>query len=150
MAKKDLTELQEAKIEAAQAKAEAITAKKELAQAKAPKGMADAVKRTKDGLIKRPDEIMAEDLQVALVKDPSKFTDAEKIAIERTIRRYVKCGGIKHGKVVPAGWVKGISAEDKEYATGLLKKMGCVDAEGNVIPNWDVSIFVPGMNRTRV
>ena len=148
MSKKDLTEIEEAKIETAKAKAEATAAKKALAKAKEPKGMRSVVERHADGAIKRPDEIMSEDLQTAMIRDNTKLTDAEVVAIEREIRKSIKRGGIdRDKKAIPDGFIKGITQEQKDFATGLLKKLGRVDDKGEVILKWDMGIDVPGMMR---
>lgn len=148
MSKKNVTELEQAKIEAATAKARATVAEKALAKAKEPKGMRSVVERHVDGQIKRPDELMGEDLQVAMVKQDTPLSDNEVIAIEREVRKYVKRGGLdKDKKPIEAGFVKGITQEQKDFATGLLKKLGRVDDKGEVILKWDMNINVPGMMR---
>lgn len=148
MAKRNLTELEESKIETAKAKAEATAAKKALAKAKEPKGMASVVERHPDGAIKRPDEIMSENLQTAMIRDNTKLTDAEVVAVEREVRKYIKRGGIdRDKKEIPCGFIKGVTQEQKDFATGLLKKLGRIDDKGEVILKWDMNINVPGMLR---
>lgn len=144
-----LTELEEAKVKAAKAEAEAIQLREEIAR-KNDKGPQNKQQKRVVDHIDRPDEIMGRDLQTALVIDAAKFTPEQKVAVEREIRRYVKAGGRVKDRIsgqfkpIKAGWKKGITPEQKEYATMLLKKMGRVDDKGEVIPEWDTSV-VPGM-----
>lgn len=155
---KGLTELQQARVEAAEAKAEAITAKKMLAKATAPKGVGDVVQRKRDGAIKRPQEIMDENLQTAAVKPASQLTEGEKIAVEYNIRKYIKKGKAKtkDRPAVEPDFRKNLSDDEKARCCHLLKMVGRAkldedgevithDKDGKFLYNWDVSIQVPGM-----
>lgn len=109
-------------------KAENEKLKKKLAKATETKGIPSVIK--KDGTIKRPDEAMAENLPDAIAKtNPDELTVAEKIALEREIRKYVTRS---------YGFKPGLSESDLERAKMLLAKVGRNE------PKWDVNIDVPG------
>ena len=127
----------------------------ENAALKGPKGIGSIEQRDSKGLLVRPDEQMKTTLADAVLKDPGDYTDEDKIAMEREIRRYVKKGGAKRDPVtgsfltqpttgesvlIPGGWRKGISEAQKKRASIFLKRMGR-DPEN---PTWDESIIVPG------
>ena len=84
----------------------------------------------KNERIRRADEIMDEAMEDAEDRDPVEWDDSNKLAVERTIRKFVRKGGSvkdqqKGGlKEVPAGFRKGISLAEKEFAIGLLNDMG--------------------------
>lgn len=116
---------------------------------KATKGIPDAQERTKIGEQPRVDALMKKHLKSALVKTRENMTDAEVISVERTIRKYVKKGGLRKNVKdelanVKGGFRKGLSAEDIAYAKILLSRMGRDPDK----PDWDESILVPGFSDT--
>ena len=83
----------------------------------------------KVGYVPRPDEIMAEALDDAEQRDPKNWDESNKLAVERTIRRFVRKGGSRKDHKgdfydIPAGFKKGITFEEKEYALKLLEMLG--------------------------
>ncbi len=87
--------------------------------------------QAKVGYVPRPDEIMGEAFDDAMKRHPDDWDDAGKMAVERTIRKYVRKGGVqknphKEGEFydLPAGFIKGIPMSDKVYALKLLAMMG--------------------------
>ncbi len=80
---------------------------------------------------------------------PEDLDEAQKIAIERNIRRYVKKGYSVIGNVrkdITKGFKAGIPENEKARARTLLKMIGRVDDKGKPILEWDESIVVPGFN----
>lgn len=87
-----------------------------------------SAQKTKAGHRKRPDEIMDEALADAEDRLPANWDESNKLAVERTIRKFVRKGGSrKNAKSeyydMPAGFKKGITLEQMMYALKLLEKM---------------------------
>ena len=118
--------------------------KAQLTASKAAKGIPMAKSAQVQGEdIKRAEAIMSETLPVALSKQPKELDDADKISIEREIRRFVKRGGVRKDemgqfKKIECGYVKNITPAQKQYVDALLAKMGRKTVE------WDINIVVPG------
>lgn len=108
-----------------------------------PKGIKSA--RAKPGeKLKRPDDVMKEDMENIGNKEPGELTDNERIALERYIRKYVKQGGVdRDNKKIKGGFRKGLSLEQTDKARLFLKRIGRPLGKGE-IPAWDESIVVPG------
>ena len=121
----------------------------EIKESKLPKQGIKNVKKTIIGEQPRPDKLIAEHLESAEGKTVDEMTEAEKLSVERTIRRYVKKGGTRRDYKgdfyeIPGGFRKGLSEERIAYAKILLNRMGR-DPEN---PTWDESIQVPGFSDT--
>ncbi len=135
----------------AEAEARAKVAENAAAKANAELANAQGMKipnvKKKDTKVRRPDEIMAEDLASAQGIETENLSDKQTVAIEREIRRYVKRGYLHIANVrkeVPKGYKEGIPEADKARANHLLRMIGRVDADGEPILEWDESIIVPG------
>lgn len=79
--------------------------------------------------VKRAEEIMAEALSDAEDREPIKWDDSNRLAVEREIRKFVRKGGSRKNSKgdyydLPAGFKKGITDDAKKYALDLLEKMG--------------------------
>lgn len=105
-----------------------------------PKGIPDArkeddlIRRHADGTLLRPDDIYAEALLEAAMKDPDELTNDEIIAIERTIRKSVaKSGGWRQNR-----------PEDKIKKCKRLLKLLNRDPKD---PKWDFQITVPNYTK---
>lgn len=94
----------------------------------------------KIGYRKRPDEIMDTALADAEDRDPAKWDDSNRLAVERTIRKFVRKGGSRKDHKgtfyeIPAGFRKGLTFEQKVYALGLLEKLGRLKETAEKIAN---------------
>lgn len=99
-----------------------------IAEMKKPKGIASVINT--DGTIKRPDEAYREVMPSALSKEkPEDLDIAERNAIERELRKYIKRSG---------GYRKNLSAELEQRCEKLMKVIGRKKLE------WDTSISLPG------
>ena len=87
------------------------------------------VRRFPDGTFMRPDDIFKEDLQEAMMKNKEDMNDAEIMAVEREIRKFVSKKG---------GWTQGIPDADMKKGTFLLDKLG----RNHDRPKWDMSIVI--------
>jgi len=92
----------------------------------------------KVGYVPRPDEIMAKALADAEDRDPADWDNSNKLAVERTIRKFVRKGGSRKNHKgeyydIPAGFRKGITFEQKVYALGLLEKLGRIKSAKAII-----------------
>lgn len=117
------------------------------AKAEAKTGIKNVKSRTIDGEQPRPDALMKRHLRTSKGKKIAAMSEAEKVSVERELRKHVKKGGTRRdvdNKMVkvPGGFRKGISDDRIAYAKILLVRMGR-DPEN---PTWDESIQVPGMS----
>jgi len=122
-----------------------VEANKKLAKATEPKGI--KTRRKPGEKLKRPDDVMNDDLKTIGTTPPSGLSEDQRIALERQIRKHVK-SGTKMIKGVAAnvtgGWRKGVSEADKERTIKFLERIGRPLEDGKE-PAWDTSIVVPGM-----
>lgn len=114
---------------------EVIRLKKEISQMQKQQARSAGANKIKVagkkvGYVPRPDEIMEEALDDAERRDPEDWDDSNRLAVERTIRRYVRKGGSVRDRrtdkyhQIPAGFSKGLSLFDRCYALKLLEMMG--------------------------
>lgn len=90
------------------------------------------------GYVKRPDEYMNEGLAIAEDTEPANWGENIKLAVERTIRRFVRKGGARKDHKenwydLPAGFKKGVTFEEKVYTLGLLEKLGRITSAEDII-----------------
>lgn len=135
--------------------AEIAELKAENDKLKAPKGIPTKVQKDHEGVIIRDDEIIRETLDKAILKDPNDFEHADRVAIEREIRRYIKRGGPKKdprtgafiidpatgiSATIKGGYRKGISDAQKKRCITFLTRLG----RDTVNPSWDENLRIPG------
>ncbi len=112
-----------------------------LKAAKARSAGANKIKSVgkKIGYVPRPDEIMLKSLDDAENRSPEDWDESNKLAVERTIRRFVRKGGahkdLQKGGFydLAAGFKKGLALAEKIYAIRLLNLAGRLKCRADVI-----------------